>query len=404
MGTSVIALREYETTRLPRATFTREQGERLWRDYDQNGRKLQVAFPTYATEDKWEVTPQGWVGAIPLAPALWLWLQPRTPLTTLFHMVRYAYDLPIRWLPGLHEVSSLPDFYQKLAALLAKKVQYRVGQGLHRAYVSQRKMRTALRGRLQFTPPPRPAQVPLPCRYDTFQTDIPDNQILAYTLRTVARSGLCDESVQPMVQHTARLLAGVTTPRPFTPEACTARPYTRLNADYRPLHALCRFFLAHTGPIHRLGEHEMMPFLLETPTLYERFVARWLDAHLPPPWRVREKEKKVFAAPYPLKFEMDLVLYRENERQAVLDTKYKTPLSPATRDVHQVVSYAEALGCSQAILVYPRPLPQPLDAQIGAVRVRSLAFTLGDDLETAGQTFLTHLMRNIACDASGNDI
>jgi 5-methylcytosine-specific restriction enzyme subunit McrC len=62
------------------------------------------------------------------------------------------------------------------------------------------------------------------------------------------------------------------------------------------------------------------------------------------------------------------------------------------------------LGCSQAILVYPRPLPQPLDAQIGAVRVRSLAFTLGDDLETAGQTFLTHLMRNIACDASGNDI
>lgn len=390
--TEIIRLREYEPTRLPRRTFTRRQGARLWREYDQNGRKLRVAFPTYATGDQWELTPQGWVGAIPVTPDRWLWLRPRTPLTTLFRMVAYAYDLPIQWLPGVHEVTSLLDFYQKLALLLAQKTQKRAGQGLHRAYVSRQEASPVVRGRLQFTPPPRPERVRLPCRYQAFQADIPDNQILAYTLGTIARSGLCDETAQPAVRQTARLLNGITTPRSFTPEECTARSYTRLNADYRPLHALCRFFLTHTGPAHRLGQYEMMPFLLEMPTLYERFVARWLGAHLPPPWRVREKEKKVFAASYPLKFEMDLVLYQGSERRAVLDTKYKLPTSAATADVHQVVAYAEALRCPEALLVYPRPLPQPLDAQIGAVRVRSMAFTLDDDLETAGQVFLRRLM------------
>ncbi|MDB5034978.1 MAG: hypothetical protein JWQ98_2219 [Chlorobi bacterium] len=37
-------------------------------------------------------------------------------------------------------------------------------------------------------------------------------------------------------------------------------PYNRLNGDYPPLHALCRFFLKQAGLVHERGGFETIPF------------------------------------------------------------------------------------------------------------------------------------------------
>jgi hypothetical protein len=95
-----------------------------------------------------------------------------------------------------------------------------------------------------------------------------------------------------------------------------------------------------------------------------------------------------------LRFEIDLVLYdRENGHPiAVLDTKYKPKERPETEDVERIVAYAHAKRCRKAVLLYPVALPVSFNEQVGDIRVRSLAFGLGGDLEESGQQFLTKIL------------
>ncbi|MCB0211631.1 MAG: restriction endonuclease, partial [Anaerolineae bacterium] len=169
--------------------------------------------------------------------------------------------------------------------------------------------------------------------------------------------------------------------------------YHRLNEDYRPLHALCRFFLEQTGPLHALGDRQMLPFLVDMARLYELFVAEWLSVHLPETLKLKAQERVTIGQSHHLKFDIDLVLYdaKSDEARCVLDTKYKAPGTPANDDIFQVVAYAEAKGCRQAVLVYPTPLAQPLDETIGRIRVRSLTFGLDGNLEAAGRQLLAAL-------------
>ena len=79
------------------------------------------------------------------------------------------------------------------------------------------------------------------------------------------------------------------------------------------------------------------------------------------------------------------------QARCVLDTKYKRAAAPAPDDIFQIVAYAEAKGCDQAVLIYPTPLARPLDERIGNIRVRTLTFALDGDLEQAGQDFIQKL-------------
>lgn len=67
VGAKIIELTEYERTTLDREALPLEVGEALWRGY---GRQVQVAFPDPTTGYRWQITPLGWVGHIPLTPAI----------------------------------------------------------------------------------------------------------------------------------------------------------------------------------------------------------------------------------------------------------------------------------------------------------------------------------------------
>ena len=269
-----------------------------------------------------------------------------------------------------------------------------VERGLYRAYVHDSDHLPYVRGRLDVQALTQADwRVELPCHYHEHTADIEDNQILAWTLSVIARSGLCTERVQPTIRRMYHDLHGVITPRPFRPQDCVGRSYHRLNDDYRSLHALCRFFLEHSGPQHKLGDHAMLPFLVNMNNLYELFVAEWLRLRLPTHWRLADQHRVTYGRDTELTFKMDLVIFdaRTNQAQYVLDTKYKAPTFPSNEDISQVVTYAEALGCHEAVLVYPTALAHPLDQRVGQIRVRSLAFTLDGDLEQAGQALMINL-------------
>lgn len=381
---------------LPRETLPLELGETLWRVYDEQHGRLQVEFPSPKTGNQWRLTANDWVGHIPLAADFSLTILPKTPLHNLFAMWEYAYGLrSFEWLAGQTAVASFDAFYEQIAGLLAQRVLERGRKGLYRAYLPREAALPYVRGQVRFADY-RPTDVTLTCRYDEQTADIPDNQIPAYTLGLIARGRRCRPEIQNQIRRAYHLLAGTVTLRPFTARDCLGRHYTRLNDDYRLLHALCRFFLeGYSGPSHHSGEQLMTPFLFNMPRLYEQFVAEWLRLHLPTPWRLQVQESvTVGSADHEgLRFEIDLVILDENGRAAaILDTKYKTPDQPDTRDFSQVVTYARIKGCDQAALVYPAPLARPLDVRLRDTRVRSLSFDLSDDLEQAGQAFLDSLL------------
>ncbi len=123
------------------------------------------------------------------------------------------------------------------------------------------------------------------------------------------------------------------------------------------------------------------------------YVAEWLKENLPPPNLLLKSQERVNISKT-VYLQPDLVWYNVLTKIPiyVLDTKYKTPDSPATEDIAQVIAYADVKSCPEAVIVYPQPLNQMLNTRKGSIRVRSLIFSLEQNLEQAGKAFLTDLL------------
>lgn len=390
-----LTLAEYEKKQLPETALPFSQGVWLWRTFDQQGKKLRLTFPSPKTDQQWELTAQGWVGHIAVHPHLTITIEPKVPLPNLFSMWEIAYGLrDFDLLAGLAHVNSLASFYEHIVRLLLQRVQKRQRQGLYQAYQSREEAMMYVRGQVKLPPRPSPALSPtLLCRYQQQTADVPDNQILTFTLAQVARGRRCSPSLQTAVRRTVHHLQQVTTLTPFRPEDCRSRSYTRLNQDYQVMHALCRFLLDHQLPDTAGGDHPMQPFLLDMARLYEQFVAAWLQINLPSPWQLKAQETVTVGRDQDIRFNIDLVLYDSHGRvHAVLDTKYKTPARTAPADLNQIVTYAQAKGSAEAALIYPIPLATPLDVTLHHLHLRSLTFALDGDLDQNGHRFLAQLL------------
>ena len=368
-----------------------EVGESLWRDY---GEQVGVDFPSPKTDGQWRLTSRGWVGYIPLTPQLGFSLQPKVSLGNLFRMLEYAYRLQsFRFLDDLMGCQSLEEFYERLANVLAKRVLDRARKGFYRAYLPENEHLPYVRGRLDIRHVmQKPWSAKLHCHYEEHTPDVEENQLLAWTLGRIARSHVCSRRVQPTVRRAYQSLRGLASPQPFSPQDCVSRLYNRLNDDYHPMHALCRFFLEHSGPTHEIGERTMLPFLVNMARLFELFVAEWLQAHLPNGLLLSVQENVDVGEENAMRFNIDLVLSdaETGETYCVLDTKYKA--RPDQSDVNQVVTYAEIKSCNRAVLIYPESISEPLDEWFGKIRVQNMTFSLEGDLEKAGRLFLENLV------------
>lgn len=397
--TEEIRLRERTRTELPRDDLPQEVGEFLWRKY---GDKVEVEFPSPKTGDHWWLTPGDWVGFVPIDRDLGVAFLPKVPIRNLFRMLEYAYRLDLLLPGGLTNAETLTEFYERLALILARRVLDRGRKGFYRRYVPEYDLLPFVRGRLDLRERcRRPWVVRVPCHYEEHTADIDDNRILAWTLHHIARNGACTERVLPTVRRSYRTIHGFTTLAPYTGWDCLDRVYDRLNDDYQPMHALCRFFLDHSGPMHERGDRVMLPFLINMAGLFEQFVAEWLRRNLSPSLKLEAQRRVPFGQGDVLNFQMDIVLRdaRSGKALCVIDTKYKAPQSPDTGDVYQIVTYALALGAPSAVLLYPQRVPRPLVGPISDIHLDTLAFPLDADLEASG----TEVLRRVG-DQVGRDV
>ena len=111
--------------------------------------QVSVEWPSPKTAGQWVVSALPWVGQIPVNDGLLLVLEPKVPLQNLFGMLEYAYCLrSFRFTGGEVQVSSLAEFYERLAVILCRRVLDRERKGLYREYVSENDRLPYLRGRL----------------------------------------------------------------------------------------------------------------------------------------------------------------------------------------------------------------------------------------------------------------
>ena len=382
-----LVLGEFDPQEYSVAELPPELGEQLWREYGMPPRKLDVEFPSPKTNGRWRLTNPGHVGLLPLGSDRTLSLQPKVPIINVFRMLEYAYRLDVfRGPENVVGARSMQEVYESLARVLARRVRDRGRKGLHRTYVSREERLGVVRGRIDLRRLLRRGADPrLHCRFEEHTSDHVDNQILFDALDRILRSGLCRGQARAEVREAHRLLRGAISPTSFVERDVVGRPYNRLNHDYRGLHALARFFIAHTGPTQRVGGDHMTPFIIDMAQLFEKFVAAWLREHLPAGLSVEEQESGSYDQEGEIGYRIDLVLYDGAGRpRAVMDTKYKREAVPTADDVAQVVSYATRRECRDAVLVYPFALPTPKDFQVGGIRVQTAGFPLDRKLGLAG--------------------
>ncbi|MBB6451047.1 5-methylcytosine-specific restriction enzyme subunit McrC [Geomicrobium halophilum] len=368
-------------------------GEKVWRSYTD---QISVEFPSPKTDGKWKLTPQGWVGFLPLSKEEGIQLRPKVPLANLFQMLEYAYQLKsFHFLDGSVQSETVQKLFERLAVHLATQVSTRTRKGLYRQYMDQIDEGPFLRGKMDVQHRIRNAwNVNIRSEYQEHEADIEDNRILLWTLYKIMQSGICREPSLLVLRHAYRGLKDAASLTPMSASACTGRIYNRLNQDYKPMHALCRFFLENIGAHHTRGDRTMSPFIVNMAQLFESFVAEWLKLHLPKNYELKTQENVKLGQDGAVRFAIDLVIYdRELDRvKCVVDTKYKNTGTPESADVSQVVTYAVMKDCKEAVLLYPTEDVDPLDEYVGDIRVRRLGFDLSWNLEESGERFLNTLL------------
>lgn len=393
MTFGILHLVEYQERRIPEGEFDRADALHLHAHF---GDKVSVDWPTFINGFTYGLISQGWVGFIPLGNGKGVSIQPKVPLANIFEMLEYAYDLrSFKFLPGRFECETVLDYFERLAVLLAEGLLARSRIGLYKSYQEKADSLTFVRGRIDISAYIRSHQPHLlTCEFDEQTLDNEENQILAWTLHCVLRSGLCSPRSIDRIRKADKVLSHSVSLTPFVPEDCVGRTYNRLNADYETLHLLCRFLLEKTGPTQAMGDAAMLPFLVNMARLFESFVARWLAANLPAGYSVDAKVRHRVGGAGTLEMEFDLVLYQAASGRAlcVLDTKYKPHQAISNPDYYQAVAYADAKGCGTAILVYPSPQTRPFDEKAGNVRVCSVVFDLGGELDVSGKVALERIL------------
>ena len=347
------------------------------------------------------LTPGAVVGVVRLTDGTVVRFAPKVPVANVFAMWDMANGegVKIDW-STYADVDTVDLMYDALARQFTRRIRARTVRGLHRTYEQRHRRLAAVRGRIDLAENiRRPWQAELHCRYEEHEPDNLLNRPLLWALYCIIRSAaLLSNETRATAASVYRTLAGTVSLVEYRPSDYRGIHYTRLTQPYEPLHAMARFFVEHAAPeLPGEARRKGIPFRVSMPELFERFVAEWLRRNAPPAisvrtqWPIKLEHSYGRGGPvYSLRADIVLVAAESYRRPfAVLDTKYKLGGRPDESDINQVHTYATQLGVTQAWLVYPEPLSDPLDITMqSAARIRSATFDIGDDLETAGRRFL----------------
>lgn len=192
------------------------------------------------------------------------------------------------------------------------------------------------------------------CRYDDYQPNVPENQLILAAIRQASRS-VVSAAVRHRLERLRHVFESACSTSGFEPSyAGRSIAYSRLNAYYLPAHTLGALLLDGLGVDDLYaGQHGGSSFFLDMNTLFQAFVEAWLVKILPQAlYRVRKQVRNksvVWDLTSDVSYSSiipDFIVDAVSQRLAVpLDAKYKRYDHGVNEsDIYQAFLYAWALS------------------------------------------------------------
>ena len=194
--------------------------------------------------------------------------------------------------------------------------------------------------------------IPVELRFDEYDLDIVENQVLLAALQRVA-STADDPLLLRSLRRSCRSLDSVTpwpSSRPV-PEI----PWTRLNQRYRPAIRLARLLLEHGSLESGGGGVDGRAFLIDMPRVFEAFLTAGLtDALARHGGEVQAQHVTALDEGAAITMKPDITWWHGDRCRAVIDAKYKRVRNASypNADAYQMLAYCTRLGVPEGWLVY----------------------------------------------------
>lgn len=358
-----VELSEYRSTTVESETPPTPADERLaaqLRGEDEHERaRLNVSW---LASGKVEIRATSWVGVARFSH-LEVHVLPKLIGGELRLLRMLEYAIGIRMLRRLNDATMTAkghDLLDLVCLLLAEEAEALVRDGLLRDYREADDTLRVLRGRLRYRDQyfRRFGQLDqLECHFDEYDSDIPDNQLLAAGL-DAARRHAKDRDVRFRALRLGSLLQEACEPRTADADwyQRTIR-YTRRNASYRPAHELAKLLLRQLAfdNLFNSSSDGVTAFMINMNTVFERFVLRLVTEafaevdtiEVSPHTRLRAVIRNDDTGRTHTTIDPDLIIeYEPTKVRVPLDVKYKLYDSKkvGVGDIYQTFLYAFALG------------------------------------------------------------
>ena len=247
------------------------------------------------------------------------------------------------------------DLVEGIAELVLRTIDQATRRGLIHGYQTREERLPTLRGRILVGElASRPwDQWPVPCRYDDFTADVPENRVLLATVLALRRWALEPEIRRLATELEERFVevAASTEAALLEAELILESP---LNEHYQPALALARTVLEELGVAHSEGLLDATAFLIDMNRLFEAWIGAELSERLWPGVQVREQESVPLSKGPTVRMNPDLLFQARGTLALVGDVKYKLTGSGIARnpDYYQLLAYATATNVELGILIY----------------------------------------------------
>lgn len=283
-------------------------------------------------------------------------ITPKVGIRRLLWLVGYADD-PNGWRhDDLVSLADVDGLVPALAISFLDATSRALAQGVLQGYHEREDALPILRGRLREADQLRgrlALAVPLEVRYDDYDIDIPENQILLTAALRLLRLPDLPSSSRHALRRLTALLADVSPLRAGQKPPSTSPD--RRSRHYQPALAIARLVLAGRSIEQPVGQTTATGFVFDLNRVFER----WLTVALTAAFRGHggtltgqwpghlDSDRRIRLRP-------DLVWHHHGHPAAVADAKYKR-LHPTTYphgDLYQILAYSNVLGLAHGHLIY----------------------------------------------------
>jgi 5-methylcytosine-specific restriction enzyme subunit McrC len=322
----------------------------------------------------WTVTAGPHVGVL-LVEGVEVRIRPRISIARLIFLLGYATN-PKAWRDDPADLDDQTDLWPAMAQVFTRLADRAVQRGLLQGYRTEESAQVVLRGRLREADQLRlhaGMAVPLEVRFDEYDTDIAENQLLRAATERLLKMPRMPTVATRRLRHLLGRLADVRRLVPGQPLPAT--PASRLNAGYQPALALARMILRSRSVDVLDAGVRATGFLVNMNTVFEDFVTVALtEALAPHGGRCVAQDRHVLDDARRVDLRPDLVRYGSAGRPvAVIDAKYKAEATAGYpyADLYQLLAYCTALRLATGHLVYAKG-----EVEAGRVRVTHAGITI----------------------------